>query len=159
MSMTNDYLQMPGDATIEEVLRAYLDRKGRWWWLLVTETEGQYYVCSFGSLLPYLTGRTPHIVHNIGDCGICSGMDPVLWRDTGALVDEALADEAICSRSVSDLPMAELPTVEAGTMKGLALGLWLGKQGSRVGGMTKNGAFYGMYVERMRGDPGGLPDF
>jgi hypothetical protein len=49
-----------------------------WWWLLTTEIEGAYYVCLFGSLLPYLTGRTAHIVHNIGDCAVCSGMDPLL---------------------------------------------------------------------------------
>ena len=40
MSMTDDYLQMPGDATYEDLLRAYLHRGGQWWWLLITETEG-----------------------------------------------------------------------------------------------------------------------
>ena len=60
-------LLMPPEANVEEVLRAYLKHKGQWWWLLVSEIEGTYRVCSFGSLLPYLTGRTPHIVHNIGE--------------------------------------------------------------------------------------------
>ena len=98
-------------------------------------------------------------MYNIGDCGLCSGMGLVLWRDTGALVEEARADGATCSRLVSDLPMAELPIVEGETMKGRAIGLWIRKLGSRVCGITKKGSLRRMYVERMRGDSGGLPDF
>ena len=72
-----------------------------------------------------MNGEHVRIVRNIGDCGLCSGMDPVLWKRTRELVEEALADEAICSRSVSDLPVAELPIVEAQNMEGLTLGLAL----------------------------------
>ena len=52
-------------------------------------------------------------MHNIGDCAICTGMDPILWQQTGALVEEALADETACARLVSSLPMAGLLTVES----------------------------------------------
>ena len=55
ITISKDYLHFPGSATIEYVLRTYLDRDAHWRWLLTTEIEGTYYVCSFGSLLPYLT--------------------------------------------------------------------------------------------------------
>ncbi len=57
MPATGDYLHFPGSATVGEVLQAYVEREGQWWWLLIAETEGEFSVCSFGSLLPYLTGR------------------------------------------------------------------------------------------------------
>ena len=85
-------------------------------------------------------------------------MDPVLWKRTGELVEEALADEAIGSRSVPDLPLAELPIVEAQNMEGLTLGLSLVRLGQRDCGVTKSGVLSGVYVRRMWGDPGGLPD-
>ena len=159
MSISKDYLHFPGSAAIEEVLHAYVDRQCQWWWLLTTEMGGEYAVCSFGSLLPYLTGRTSHIVHSIGDCPVCSSVDPVLWRDTGALVEEVLADVAGRARLVSDLPMAELPIIEAETIKGTRIGFWLMEQGLRACGVAENGVLCGVYVLQYRGDPGGLPDF
>ncbi len=159
MSISKDYLHFPGSATIEEVLRTYHDRQGQWWWLLITDVEGQYYVCSFGSLLPYLTGRTSHIVHNIGDCSVCSSMDPLLWSNSDALVEEVLADVASRSRLVSDLPMAELPIIEAKNMEETQIGFWLARRGLRAVGLTKDGVLYGVYILQVKGDPGGLPDF
>jgi hypothetical protein len=157
MSLSKDFLHFPGSATIEQVLRTYLDRHGDWWWLLTTEIGGEYRVCSFGSLLPYLTGRTPHIVHNIGDCAICSGMDPLLWCDTGALVEQALADATACSRLVSNLPLAELPVVTVEDLEGLEGGYWLVMRGGRALGVTENGVLSGIYIEQVKGDLGGLP--
>jgi len=159
--MSKDYLHVSGSATVEQVLRACIDRQAQWWWLLITEVEGEYYVCSLGSLLPYLTGRTPHIVHSIGDCAVCSGMDPLLWRDTGALVEEALADVAACSRLVSDLPMARLPVIEAKELEEPQIGLWLARQGLRAGGVIEDGVLCGVHVLQTLGDVGGSgpPDF
>jgi len=159
MPMTKEYLHFPGSATVGEVLRAYVYRNAQWWWLLTTEIAGTYYVCSFGSLLPYLTGRTPHIVHNIGDCAVCSGIDPRLWRDTGAMVEEALADGATCSRLVADLPMAELPVVEATAMEESEIGFWLMRQGLRVCGVTQNGVLCGVTIAQTLGGLGGVPGF
>ena len=159
MSISKDYLHFPDSATIEEVLHAYVDRQCHWWWLLTTEIEGEYTVCSFGSLLPYLTGRTSHIVHSIGDCPVCSAMDPLLWRNTGALVEAVLVDVTTRSRLVSDLPMAELPAIEAKTMEGAQIGFWLMGQGLRACGVTENGVLCGVYVMQYRGGPGELPDF
>jgi hypothetical protein len=159
MPISNDTMHFSGSATMEEVLRTYVDRQCQWWWLLTTEREGEFYVCSFGSLLPYLTGRTPHIVHSIGDCPVCSGMDLLLWSNTDALVEEALADVATCSRSVSDLPMAELPIVEDEEMEGSDIGFWLMRQGLRACGVTNNGVLCGVYILQVMGDLGGLPDF
>ena len=50
MPITKNYLHFPASATIEHVLRTYLEQDAHWWWLL-----------------PYLTGRTAYIVHNIGE--------------------------------------------------------------------------------------------
>jgi hypothetical protein len=159
MDITKEYLHFPGTATIGEVLQAYRDRKAKWDWLLIVETSGQFSVCSFGSLLPYLTGRTEHIVHNIGDCVICHSMDPVLWKDTDRLVREALADRAIRSRCVADLPMAELKVVEA-QREGESRSEWYRRRSfSRVAGVTKDGVLIGVDVQRYRGDGGGMPDF
>ena len=159
MSISEDYLEFPGSATIGQVLGAYIDRQAQWWWLLITEIEGEHKVCSFGSLLPYLTGRTPHIVHSIGDCPICCAMDPLLWSDTGTLVAEVLTDEAACSRRVSDLPMVDLPVIEAKTMEGTRIEFWLMEQGLRACGVTEDGTLSGVYILQYRGVPGGLPDF
>ena len=158
--LVEEYLQFPGSATIEEVLRAYLDRDGQWW-LLITEREDKHYVCSFGSLLPYLTGRTPHIVHNTGDCVVCSSMDPLFWSATGALVEEALADEVICRRLVSGLPMVELPIVDGQSMeeRQIGIGSWLMMKGMRACGVMKDGELCGVYILQMMGNVGGLPDF
>ncbi len=158
MSRRDDYIQVAANATIGQALRCYVEREGQWWWLLITEVDGEYRVCSFGSLLPYLTGHTSHIVHKIGDCAICSGMDPVLWRDTGPLVEEALPDEAICSRLVGDLPMASLPIIDAKAAKELPVGLRHMTFGPVVA-MVEDGAVTAVEVEVMRGDPGGLPNF
>jgi hypothetical protein len=147
MPITKDFLHVPASATVGQVLRTYLDRQGQWWWLLTTEMDGQYYVCSFGSLLPYLTGRTSHIVHRMGHCPICGGMDPMMWQDTGALVEEAVADVAARSRLVSDLPMAELPVVEAGT------------ETYGATGVMENGVLCGVDIPQMKGGLGGMPAF
>ena len=161
MPISKNYVQFPGSATVGEVLQAFLDRNADWWWLLTTEDEkeGKHYVCSFGSLLPYLTGRTPHIVHNIGDCPICSGIDPLLWSDTGTLVEEALADGAICSRLVSDLPMAELPIIDTSTIDDPQARPWPMAGPGRVWGVTENGVLCGMYIIQVKGDLGGMPAF
>jgi hypothetical protein len=159
MSLIQDYLHFPARATIGEVLRTYVERQAQWWWLLITEREGQYSVCSFGSLLPYLTGRTEHIVHNIGDCAICCSMDPLLWQDTSALVEEALADAGICSGLVADLPMAELPSLEGSGMDESQRPLWLIRHGARAGAVIENGELCGVEILQYLGAPGGLPDF
>jgi len=159
MSLDTDYLHFPPDATMEQVLRTYLDREAKWFWLLTTEREGQHCVCSFGSLLPYLTGRTPHIVHNIGDCPICCSMDPVLWQDTDVLVEEALAHADIRKRRVADLPMVELPVVDVTDVVESELPVWLFRHAAPVCGVIEDGVLTAMYVERMRGDVGGVPNF
>jgi len=153
VSLTTDHLHFPASATVGEVLQAYRDQGADWWWLLTTRRDGQYYVCSFGSLLPYLTGRTPHIVHRIGHCPICSGLDPLLWQDTSALVEEALADSDICARTLADLPMAELPTVDAGDADGTGP-LW-----GSVRAVLEHGVVTEIYVIQIKGDLGGMPGF
>jgi hypothetical protein len=103
-----DYIYMPADTTVGAALCAYLEREGQWWWLLITKVRDAYRVCTFGSLLPYLTGQADHIVHAVGDCPICSALDPMIWTDTADLVEEVLADPAGRSRRIGDLPMYEL---------------------------------------------------
>jgi hypothetical protein len=159
MAITKNYLHVPGSATIGQVLQAYRNRRAEWNWLLVAETEGQFSVCSFGSLLPYLTGRTEHIVHNIGDCTICCSIDPMLWKDTGRLVREALADRAIRSRRVADLPMAELRVVEARREDESPSDWYRRRSFGRAVGVAEDGALIGVDVQRYRGDSGGLPAF
>ena len=159
MSLTADYLQFPGSATVGEVLRAYVDRECEWWWLLIAETEGGYKVCSFGSLLPYLTGRTPHSVHSIGECPVCTGLDPLLWRATGTLVEEALGNTAACSRLVSDLPMAQLPAIDDNSADEARIGFWLMGQRLRACAVTEKGVVCGVYVMQYMGVPGALPEF
>lgn len=159
MAITNDYLYFPGSATIGQVLQAYRERRAEWNWLLVAESGGQFSVCSFGSLLPYLTGCTEHIVHNIGDCAICCSMDAMLWKDTGRLVREALADKAVRARLVADLPMAELRVVEAKREDESPSDWYRRRSFGRAVGVTENGILIGVDVQRYRGDRGGLPDF
>ena len=159
MSTTEDYLRFPGHTTVEQVLRTYVDRDAQWWWLLLTERERAYFVCSFGSLLPYLTGRTPHIVHNIGHCAICSAMNPLLWQQTGVLVEQALADDAACARLVASLPMAELLTIESRELNGAPVSSWVLRQGRRVCGVFEEGALSGLYVAQMSEALGGMPHF
>lgn len=138
--MRNDFLNFPTSATVGEVLEAYVDRQANYWWLLISGKADEYFVCSFGSLLPYLTGRTDHIVHDIGHCTICSGMDTLLWQDTGLLVEEALADKGICGRLLAELPMAALRTT--------AVTLY-----------HKDGRITGIDYPQMKGDLGGPPSF
>lgn len=159
MSITRDFLPFPGSATVNQVLCAFLDRDGQWWWLLVAERDDEHAVCSFGSLLPYLTGRTPHIVHNIGECAICSGMDPLLWQETGALVREALADEIICRRRVADLPMAALPVVDGERIDEDEIVRTMVMSRTSACGVKKNGAWYGVFRFQVKGDLGGPPSF
>lgn len=111
MSLIDSYIFVPAEATVTEALCAYLDREANWWWFLVTRKEDAYAVCSFGSLLPYLTGKTPHIVHMPDACPICSGVDPVYWGNTTEQVEEALAMPGVRARQVGDLPMAPMYTI------------------------------------------------
>jgi hypothetical protein len=159
VSITQDFLPFPGRATVKQVLRVYLRRDAQWWWLLVAETDGEHAVCSFGSLLPYLTGRTDHIVHNIGECAICSGMDPLLWQETGALVREALANETLCRRRVSDLPMAALPVVDGERIDEEEIVRAMVMSRASACGVKKNGAWYGVFRFQVKGDLGGPPAF
>lgn len=140
---------LPSDGTVGDAVRAYVDRGGGAWWLLVTQVGGQYRVCSYGSLLPYLTGRTPHIVHNLGDCAICSGMDPLLWQETDSLVDEVVVNERICSRRLSELPMADLPIL-VGDDAGKETPDRAWTPGPAFG-ITFGGELEGVYVERTKG--------
>ena len=92
-------------------------------------------------------------MHKIGDCPICSAIDPLLWQDTGSLVEEALADSVICARTLAGLPMAELPTVDAVDADGT--GLLLGS----VWAVLERGVVAEVYVIQMKGDLGGMPSF
>ncbi|MFZ5917148.1 MAG: hypothetical protein ACOYZ7_09460 [Chloroflexota bacterium] len=159
MSITQDFLPFPGSATVREALGVYLQRNAQAWWLLIAEKESEHAVCSFGSLLPYLTGRTPHIVHNIGQCAICSGMDPLLWQETGALAREALADETICRRRVGDLPLAALPVVDGERIDEHEIVRTMAMNRALACGVKKNGDWYGVFRFQMKGDLGGPPSF
>lgn len=162
MAITQDFLLFPGNATVKQVLRAYLHRGADWWWLLVADLDGSHGICSFGSLLPYLTGRTAHIVHNIGNCPICSAMDPALWSDTGRLVREALADAAICARTVADLPLADLFVMAAEDVANINWNEWFnaGRPWPSIRGVTEGGVFTGVNIpQTMGGLGGGMPAF
>jgi hypothetical protein len=159
MAVIKDFWLFPGSAQVGEVLQAYVERGGQWRSLLVAENSGQYSICSFGSLLPYLTGRTDHIVHNIGECPICFSMDPLLWRETEVLVQEALADEAIWSRRLADLPTADLKVIEAQCEEPQAYGLWRMKHGDGPIGLRQDGVLCGIDVVVYRGEPAGPPGF
>ena len=155
--LSTKYVFLPADATVGDAMRAYILRKGLWWWVLVVQDGDQYGICSYGSLLPYLTGRTPHIVHNVGDCATCSGMDPLLWRETDSLIDEVMANEDSCARRLSELPMSLLRTMATEEMDEDRVFMTLGRLGPAVG-LTLGGALAGVHVERMR-DLGGIPAF
>ena len=157
MPIVQHFLVFPPSATVGGVLRTYRERGCQWWWFLITQVDGQYRVCSFGSLLPYLTDRTPHIVHAIGGCPICSGVDPLLWTGTGALVEEALADPAICARIVGELPLAELPVREAETMEldPSDPEFWRWRYWGSTYGVTENGVLTGVSILQELGGLGG----
>jgi len=141
---------------VGDAVREYADRGGGWWWLLVTQVGGQYRVCSYGSLLPYLTGCTLHIVHNAGDCAICSGMDPLLWQQTDALVDEVMTNEDIRARRLSELPTADLPILVGDDADKEPLD-GAGSLGNAFG-ITFGGKLEGVYVERTK-SLDGVPAF
>jgi hypothetical protein len=161
MSETDQYIYMPADATVGEALSAYLEREAQWGWLLITEVEGAYRVCTFGSLLPYLTGKADHITHEIGECPICSGLDPMVWTDTNQLVEVALADPAVRSRRIADLPMYELLLAPPVMIPALAPDdldvdeIWYGQN---LNLRIENGHLISVDIEQMRG-VGGLPAF
>ena len=156
-NVSTPHILLPSDATVGDAVRSFAHRKGQWWWVLVVQNGEQYGICSYGSLLPYLTGRTPHIVHNVGDCAICSGMDPLLWQKTDSLVDEVMVDKSICARRLSELPVASLRIVAAEQIDENRLFVTLGHLGPVVG-LTLDGILTGVYVERTR-DLGGIPAF
>jgi hypothetical protein len=147
--LSKNYIFFPSETTIEEVLSAYLQRDAAWFWYLVTERNDGYKVCSFGSLLPYLTGRTQHIVHTPGDCPICTGMDPVLWQDTDTLVEEALATKHIRQRLISSLPMADFEVVDIHGLDESQIEIVFILEGNFFG-ITYKGEFQGFYEVRMR---------
>lgn len=155
--LSSPHILLPSDATVGDAVRAYVHRKGQWWWVLVVQDGEQYGICSYGSLLPYLTGRTPHIVHNIGDCAICSAMDSLLWQQTDALVDEVMTNEGLRARRLSELPMALLRTIATEKMDEDRKFMTLGCLGPVVG-LTLDGELAGVHVERTR-DLGGIPAF
>ena len=154
MSLTDDYLLFPGSATVGEVLQSYRGHDADYWWLLVVNNDGKYSVCSFGSLLPYLTGRTDHIVHRIGDCVICGSVDPLLWQDTASLVVEVMADESLCRRRLTDLPLADLSVVDADDPD--QRGYWWLHRAALV---MQGGEIAGMHIQQMRGGVDSVPSF
>lgn len=160
MPITKKFLHFPPDATVSEVLRAYHRRDAQWWWFLTTKIENEYFVCTFGSLLPYLTGRTDHIVHRPGACAICSGLDPVLWRDTDRLVREALRWRRIYRRKVSSLPMAPLlvrdvEKVDPPPRDDPEIMRWLEWVSKRTRGVTEDGVLVGVNFVQEMGALGG----
>jgi hypothetical protein len=160
MVVQQDYLCFPGSTTVGKVLRTYVRRQCDWWWVLIADAEGEHTICSFGSLLPYLTGRTPHIVHSVGHCPVCSGLDPLLWRDTGTLVQKALRSWRTRIRRISDLPMAPLPVAELKATQGPDFHLWLVEQGTNIYGVAESGVLCGVNIpQTMGGLMGGPPDF
>ena len=154
-----EHIFVSGGTAVGNVLQAYKARAGQWWWLLVVELDGYYATCSFGSLLPYLAGKTSHIVHNIGDCAVCSGMNPLLWSDTETLVGQVLNNKAITSRLVSELPLKELPVIDLGRVDMDNREYWGPWFASSARGYTENGAFLGVVVDRMRGELDDIPEF
>ena len=158
MTFSQNYLFFPGSATLEEVLRAYRQRRASWTWMLVTERRGVHFICTFGSLLPYLTGRTPHIVHRNGNSAPCCRVDPMLWRKTEPLVEEALADPAIRLRLVRNLPMAELPVVDKGAPADQPFEVRLVSAG-QVCGVTERGRLCGLHLMPMHSQLTPLPAF
>lgn len=159
LPLLTGFLLLPDSATVGQALRACEERRLGGSWLLVTEAGSAHRVCSLGSLLLYLTGRTPHIVHRLGDCAICSGVFAQVRSQTAALLQEAQADPAICSRLLAELPMAELPDVEVGNLAEDEIHHFLTKSPWRTCAVTQNGRFLGVYIRDQVMAPGGLPDF
>jgi hypothetical protein len=162
MVETLDYIYAPAGMMVGAALRAYLERGAQWWWLLITRVNGAYRAGTFGSLLPYLAGKTDHIVHTIGDCVICSGLDPLLWTDTDELVDAVLADPAVRARQISDLPLLVLEPVDLATVlpymipEGASFDeLW---QGPRLTLAVENGRLVSVDIVQTK-DLGGVPAY
>lgn len=156
MPIVEEFLHFPPDASIGEVLREYRRRDAQWWWFLTTEIESEYHVCTFGSLLPYLTGRTDHIVHRPGACVICSGLNPVLWHDTDKLVRQALFSRRICRRLVSSLPLARMPVrdielVDPPPREDPETMNWLAWVTTRTRGVTVDGVLVGVNFDQEMG--------
>jgi hypothetical protein len=154
-----DYLYFPASATVGQVLRACQEHRSPGSTLLLTRAEGAFAMCSLGSLLPYLTGRTPHIVHRHGECPICSALYPMVWRDTAALLTEALASVDVCSRLLSHLPLAGIPAIEAKRLAEDGVASKLAQIGFRACAVTDNGAPCGVYIIAETRTLGGLPDY
>lgn len=154
-----DYLYFPASTTVGQALQACQQRNVPGSSLLVTQVEGAYRICSLGSLLPYLTGRTPHIIHRHGDCPICSGLIPLQWQDTAALLKEALADANTCSRLLPDLPLAGIPHIEATRLAEEGIAAKLAGLGFRACAVTENGVLCGVLTILQERSLGGAPDF
>jgi hypothetical protein len=154
-----DYLQFPEGATVGQVLLACQQGSCQGSTLLMTFIEEQYRICTLGSLLPYLLGRTPHIVHRHGECPVCTGLDPLIWRDTTALLQQALADGDVCSRTLPDLPLAAIPMIEAGKLQEAGTAARLAGLGFRACAVTENGLLRGVHIIQQTMTRGGPPDF
>jgi hypothetical protein len=158
MPITKDFIQTRGSATIAEILQIFADRDGQWWWLLVAEVAGEYYVCSFGSLLPYLAGKTPHIVHQIGECALCTGMDPIFWTETNLLLKSVMADQQMGRQQVSDLPLAELPVIDNPSEEADIVNIMTMRKAHACGVRTE-GVLKGVYIYQVKGNLGEAPQF
>lgn len=154
-----DYLYFPASTTVGQALQACQAQDVPGPSLLVTQVEGAYRICSLGSLLPYLTGRTPHIVHGHGDCPICSGLIPPQWQDTAALLAEAFADADACSRLLPDLPLAGIPRIEATRLAEEGIAAQLAGLGFRACAVTQDGVLCGVLTILQERAPGGALDF
>jgi hypothetical protein len=143
------HLFFPGSITVGEILRAYapLQKAPHGdWVLLVVQVGEEFRVGSFSSLLPYLTGRTPHVVHDVGACH-CGGLNYSMPE----LLQEALSTSKICARRAADLPLLNLPTVERDAMTKQAFKEWVRQRAPAPCGVTENGVFYGLDLSPYRG--------
>jgi len=159
VSLRTDFLYFPEQATVGQALQACEEQHTPGASLLVTRVEGAYRICSLGSLLPYLTGHTPHIVHRLGECPICSGLDRHLWQDTAALLSEARADAQVRERLLSDLPLAQIPVLEARRLAEPGIAAKLAEIGFRACAVTEDGVLCGIYLVPETKTLGGLPSF
>ena len=158
--ITQDFVYAPPGVTVGDVLSAYVMRGAHWWWLLVVQSGTETAMCTFGSLLPYLLGLTPHIVHTAGACPICETLDRVLWRDTERLIAQALADPRIRSRLVDTLPMKPIPVADIEQLDKPDFFTWLlGERKGMIYGVREVGVFVGVMIEHTRtmGGLGGNP--
>ena len=158
MPITKDFIQTSGSATVKQILQIYSDRDGQWWWLLVAEVEDKHYVCSFGSLLPYLAGKTPHIVHQIGECAICTGIDPIFWTETNLLLKSVMEDKKMGRLQVSDLPMVELPVIDNPSEES-DIAETMMMQKANACGVRTDGVLRGVYIVQVKGNLGEPPQF